>query len=65
MSLRIDDRWLWLGFSAFALLALGGIRYAVKDVIQLTKLERIEDENADSNREKPEDSTSDLLDTIN
>lgn len=58
MSLRIDDRWVWLGFGVFFVLAAGGIRYAITDVTRLTRLERYQDETADARREKPEDSTS-------
>lgn len=58
MSPRIDDRWLWLGFGVFFLLAARGVRYAIEDVTRLTRLERYHDETADANREKPEDSMS-------
>lgn len=57
MPPRIDDRWLWLGFGVFFLVAVRGIRYAITDVVQLTELERYPDESKDEKKdERPEDS---------
>lgn len=36
---RMDDRWLWLGVSVLTLLAAHGIRYAIQDLVTITKLD--------------------------
>jgi hypothetical protein len=64
MAIRIDDRWLWLGFGVLSVLAVSGIRLAFKDLIYLTRLDaygyRPEPELSEINSERPEDSISDL-----
>jgi hypothetical protein len=57
MATRIDDRWLWLGFSVIFVLAATGIRHAVTDIVQLTRLDPKEDDKGQGkNDECPEDS---------
>lgn len=40
MAYRIDDRWLWLGFGVFLFAAAKGIQYAIRDIVQLTEVEK-------------------------
>lgn len=51
MAYHIDDRWLWLGFGAFAILAARGIRLAIADLVELTKI----DPRPDPKKLPPED----------
>jgi hypothetical protein len=64
MAIRIDDRWLWLGFGVLSVLAISGIRLAFKDLIYLTRLDsygyKPEPELSEIDSQRPEDSTSDL-----
>lgn len=36
MALRLDDRYLWLGYGIFAVVAACGIRIAIHDIVRLT-----------------------------
>ena len=57
MLTRIDDRWLWLGFGVFFFFAAKGIRYAIKDITQLTKIDPDQYESQSKlTGEQPEDS---------
>ena len=57
MAPKIDDRWLWLGFGVFIFFAAKGIRYAITDIVQLTKLDAFDCDSKDQNKdEQPEDS---------
>lgn len=62
MPPRIDDKWLWLGFAAFFYVAAKGLRYAIRDTIELTRVppSHYEIKTADAN-EQPEDSEFFLL----
>lgn len=42
MSFRIDDRYAWLTFGLFLLGAAYGIRYAISDIVELTKVDSLE-----------------------
>ncbi|KAK0309399.1 hypothetical protein LTR01_004506 [Friedmanniomyces endolithicus] len=57
MSRHLDDRYLWLSFGIFFVAAAYGIRYAITDIVRLTRLEPPE-EQANSIKESPEDSIS-------
>jgi len=56
MSRHLDDRYLWLSFGVFFVAAAYGIRYAITDIVRLTRLEPPE-EQANSIKETPEDCT--------
>ncbi|KAE9979744.1 hypothetical protein EG328_000681 [Venturia inaequalis] len=38
MSLNVTDRWLFLGLGVFALVAVHGVGYALKDILRLTEI---------------------------
>lgn len=38
MSLNVSDRWLFLGLGAFAVVAIHGVGYALKDILRLTEI---------------------------
>ena len=57
MTSRIHDRWLWLGLGIFVFFAAKGIRYAITDVVRLTKIDPAQYEPINKNEERPEDST--------
>lgn len=38
MSMSVSDRWLFLGLGAFAVVAIHGVGYALKDVLRLTEI---------------------------
>jgi hypothetical protein len=65
MPTRIDDRWLWLGFGVFVFFAARGIRYAIKDITQLTKIDPDQYESQSKlTGEQPEDSRSTMQSLI-
>jgi len=55
MPSRIDDRYLWLAFGVFAFLAAKGVRYAIKDILQLTKVHDVPALQDRTNDGPPED----------
>ena len=57
MSLRVDDRWLWLGFGVFFVCAAHAVRYAIRDVVELIRLDSDLDTGEDDTKTLPEDST--------
>nr|POF19944.1 hypothetical protein CFP56_52193 [Quercus suber]POF19946.1 hypothetical protein CFP56_52195 [Quercus suber] len=42
MPYHLNDRWLWLGFGIFAALAAHGIRFAIKDIVRLTRIDPVQ-----------------------
>lgn len=61
MAYRIDDRWLWLGTGVALFLAVKGISYAIRDVVRLTAIESLKDEQEDERQKLPEDCKSLVL----
>ena len=62
MAPRIDDRWMWLGVTVFFILAAKGLRYAIRDTIELTRVHPsyYEDETTRAG-ERPEDSKKHIV----
>ncbi|KAK4565521.1 hypothetical protein LTR86_004138 [Recurvomyces mirabilis] len=54
MALRLDDRYIWLGFAAFFVVAAYGARYAITDILALTEIEPTQPEEDDERESKPE-----------
>ena len=55
MASRLDDRYLWLGFGIFFVAAAYGIRYAIRDIVDLTRIDPIEPLKSDVHEGQPED----------
>ena len=55
MAPKVNDRWLWLGFSVFVFLAAKGIQYAITDTVRLTEIDPYQYESKKKD-DKPEDS---------
>ncbi|KAK5131301.1 hypothetical protein LTR08_001140 [Meristemomyces frigidus] len=57
MPSRIDDRWVWLGFTIFLSIAAVNIRHCIHETVRLTEVDpnQLEDDEA-QNEEQPEDS---------
>jgi len=49
---RIDDRWLWLGFSVFLVTAAWRIRHAIQDIVALTLIDPAQYDRRDDENEK-------------
>ena len=58
MALRLDDRYLWLGFGVFFVAAAYGVRYAITDLLDLTEVEPAIPAEEKGKEEKPEDGVS-------
>jgi hypothetical protein len=58
MSHPISDRWLWLGVGVGLILAVKGIRYAIKDTLRLTQVQPLGKDHDEELSRQPEDCTS-------
>lgn len=62
-SHHVDDRWLWLGFAVFSLLAARSTRHAITDIVRLTRIDPAQYEHGDggssNNNNEPSNSPED------
>lgn len=57
MAQQVHDRWLWLGFGLFFVVAAKGLHYAIRETIELTKVDPSYYETEPKRQgEQPEDS---------
>lgn len=57
MAYRIDDRWLWLGAGVALFIAVKGISYAIHDIVRLTEVQPLINEQDEEHQKQPEDCT--------
>ncbi|RMX73043.1 hypothetical protein D0869_14001 [Hortaea werneckii] len=59
MALRIDDRWVWLGFGVFLFFAARQLRKSIEETVRLTEIDPAQYEDREERDKKPpEDSIS-------
>lgn len=56
MQRQVDDRWLWLGFGVVLFFAARGVRYAITDIVNITKIDssQLDSKQATENAEDSE-----------
>ena len=65
MPSRIDDRWVWLGFTIFLSLAAINVRHCIRETVRLTEIDpvQLEDEEV-KDEELPEDCKPDHIEDM-
>lgn len=59
MALRIDDRWVWLGFGVFLFFAARQLRNSIEETVRLTEIDPAQYEDREERDKKsPEDCIS-------
>lgn len=53
MALRIDDRWLWLGFGVFLFVAARQIRHGISETVWLTEIDPAQYLESERKDDKP------------
>ena len=54
MAPRIDDRWVWLGFTILISFAAINIRHCIRETVRLTELDPIQPEGEEQKHRKEE-----------